>query len=203
MYMDYALINPRGGWDYRKCTIVNQDLKCASSKQSSSLYTIVRQHTRTVKVPTDLPRWRSYVSLKPHELQPSRSHGALWTTSAGWTTRRVSPVWNRPTTGCKRQVLSRGVTMPNNPATVWMWRSTFLSKEKKVMTHIVKLWKIRLLAYTHTLTCSQGLHDAHQPWSADRQRLHRTVVLLQRLSFVVTCQNTQPTPNVWDVVTSQ
>ncbi len=90
-------------------------MKCRSSKPTSFRNTAVRQQTRTVKVPTVLPWGRSKVNLNPHDFLSSSSHGSLPlpSTSAGWTTRIVSPVMNRPTTGCNRQVFSRGLTIPN------------------------------------------------------------------------------------------
>ena len=88
--------------------------------------TVVHQHTRTVNVPNDLPRGKSYVSFNPQDLFPSSIQGPCPTTSAGRTTRTESPVWNVPTTGCRRHVFSQGATMPNTPDTPWIRRNTLL-----------------------------------------------------------------------------
>ena len=104
-------------------------------KMRSVENTVVHQHTRTVNVPNDFPRGKSYVNFNPQDLLPSSIHGPSPTTSAGRTTRTESPVWNVPTTGCRRHVFSQGATMPNSPDTPCNRRNTLLrgnmQKEKK------------------------------------------------------------------------
>ena len=177
-------------------------MKCRSSKPTSSRNTAVRQQTRTVKVPTVLPWGRSNVNLKPHDLLPSSSHGSLPSTSAGWTTQIVSPVANRPTTGCNKQVFSRGLTIPNVPHTAAIWRRTFL-----------RLWRGEdLVRYRHdnshpwmrnqcmalTGTWSLEHPDAHRPLFADKQMLHHTYNLCALPVCVATYQAVQSTPTLYE-----
>jgi hypothetical protein len=111
-----------------KCVLIedHQYMKQLSVNPTSSRYTAVCQQTRTVKVPTPLPCGTSYVNRSPLDLLSSSSHGACPTTSAGCTTRIVSPVIKRPTTGCMRHVFSRGVTKPKIPETATICCRTFL-----------------------------------------------------------------------------
>ena len=95
----------------------------------------MHQQTRTVKVPTVCPSGRSNVTRKPHDLLSSSCHGSCRITSAGNTTRMLSPVWKWPTTGCNKHILSRGVTIPKIPHTAANFCRTALWRKTSQLAH--------------------------------------------------------------------
>jgi hypothetical protein len=136
------------------------------------------------------------VTFKPQDLWFSSSHGDCPTTSAGCTTRMVSPVLNLPTTGCKRQVFSRGVTRPNVPHTPTIFRKTTLIQTRGHIQYcrIVNSWRKEGIALTWT--CSEEQRVARRPWFADKQKWHHTVGLWLQMQNDATYQVARSTPSL-------
>ena len=87
---------------------------------------MVHQHTLTDRIPLQLPRGKSYINRRPHDLLSTRTHGCTFCTSAGCTTSTLWPVVNRPTTACSKLVFAGTATMPYTPEADCKRRKTCL-----------------------------------------------------------------------------
>ncbi len=148
-------------------------------KLRSSRYTIVHQHTRTVKVPTGFDREESYIICNPQDFPSATIHGAIDVTSAGRTARKLSPVLNVPSTGCKRHVLSQGVTIPYTPDTPCILRRTLLRTIETNIFYVSHKEACTLDKGSRTETYSHRLPDTRRGVLVDRRTWHHNAFLLR------------------------